>query len=110
LSAQYRECNTRSNIKTSSIFLTSAWRADKLLPKRTQLRSSKYLNNLIEQDGRGIKSRTRPMLSFKNFASAATTIAGIELLRRIHKDQFALTSLRIESQAAPALWNAVLAA
>jgi len=57
-----------------------------LLPKRTKLRSSKYLNNLIEQDHRGIKSRTRPMLGFKNFESAAITIAGIELLRRIHKN------------------------
>jgi transposase-like protein len=34
--------------------------------KRTKLRSSKYLNNLIEQDHRGIKSRTRPMLGFNN--------------------------------------------
>ena len=85
-------------------------RTDRLLPKRTKLRSSKYLNNLIEQDHRGIKARTWPMLGFKNFASAATTIAGIELLRRIHKDQFALTRLRIKSKAAPALWNAVLAA
>jgi len=65
---------------------------DGLLPKRTKLRSSRYLNNLIEQDHRGIKSRTRPMLGFKNFACAATTIAGIELLRRIRKNQFALGS------------------
>ena len=84
-------------------------RTDRLPPKRTELRSSKYLNNLIEQDHRGIKSRSRPMLGFKNFASAATTIAGIEL-RRIHKDQFALSSLRIKSQAALTLWDAVLAA
>jgi len=41
-------------------------RTDGLLPKRTKLRSSRYLNNLIEQDHRGIKSRTRPMLGFKN--------------------------------------------
>jgi len=83
---------------------------DGLLSKRMKLRSSKYLNNLIAQDHRGIKSRTRPMLGFKNFASAAITIAGIELLRRIHKDQFALSQLRLKDQAAPAIWNAVLAA
>ena len=81
-----------------------------LLPERTKLRSSKYLNNLIEQDHRGVKSRTRPMLGFKNFQSAAITIAGVELLRRIHKDQFSLSRLRIKGQAAPAIWNAVLAA
>jgi hypothetical protein len=46
----------------------------------------------------------------KPIASAATIIAGIELLRRIRKDQFAVTRLRIKSQAAPALWNTALAA
>jgi hypothetical protein len=39
------------------------------------------------------------MLGFKNFASASTTIAGIELLRRIHKRQFALGRLRVKDQA-----------
>ncbi len=47
------------------------------------------------------------MLGFKNFESA---LAGIELLRRIHKDQFALDPLRLNNQAVPAIWNAVLAA
>jgi transposase-like protein len=32
------------------------------LPKWVLLRSSKYLNNLIEQDQRRIKQRLRPML------------------------------------------------
>jgi transposase-like protein len=85
-------------------------RTDGLLPKRTVVRSSKYLNNLIEQDHRGVKSRTRAMLGFKNFESVAITIAGVELLRRIHKDQFALNQLQLKGQAAPAIWNAVLAA
>ena len=85
-------------------------REDGLLPKRMKLRSSKYLNNLIEQDHRGIKSRTRPMLGFKSFASATNAIAGVELLRRIHKRQFALSRLWRRGQAAPAIWNAVLAA
>jgi transposase-like protein len=85
-------------------------REDGLLSKRTKLRSSKYLNNLIEQDHRGIKFRTRPMLGFKSYESAAITIAGIELLHRIHKNQFALSRLRLKGQAAPTIWNAVLAA
>jgi transposase-like protein len=85
-------------------------RDDRLLPEHIKLRSSKYLNNLIEQDHRGIESRTRPMLVFKSFASAANAIAGIELPRRIHKRQFALSRLRRRGQAAPAIWNAVLAA
>jgi transposase-like protein len=76
----------------------------------TKLRSSKYLNNLIEQDHRGIKPRTGPMLGFKNFDCAAITIAGVELLRRIRKGQFASGRLRLKNQTAPAIWNAVLAA
>ena len=81
-------------------------RTDDLLPKRTKLRSSKYLNNLIEQDHRGIKS----MLGFRNFDCAATTIADIELMHRIRKDQFALGRLNLKSQAVPAVRNSVLAA
>jgi transposase-like protein len=75
-----------------------------------KFRSSKYLNNLIEQDHRGIKSRTGPMLGFKNFDCAATTVAGIELLHRIRKGQFDLGRLHLKNQSVPAIWNAVLAA
>jgi putative transposase len=39
---------------------------------------SKYLNNIVELDHRFIKRITRPMLGFKAFHSAATTLAGIE--------------------------------
>jgi transposase-like protein len=51
----------------------------------TKVRSSKYLNNLIEQDHRGVKLRIGPMLGFKWFTTAAIVIAGIEMLRRIHQ-------------------------
>ncbi|MGF6971575.1 hypothetical protein QFZ94_000002 [Paraburkholderia sp. JPY465] len=43
---------------------------DGLLPEDTKVRSSKHLNNLIEQDHRHIKSRTNVMLGFKRFRSA----------------------------------------
>ena len=52
------------------------------LPRRVQIRSSKYLNNLVEQDHRRIKQRIRPMLGFKRFETAAVTIRGIELAER----------------------------
>jgi transposase-like protein len=78
-------------------------REDGPLPWRTKLRSSRHVNNLIEQDHRGIKSRTRPMLGFKNFESAVITVSGIELLRRIHKGQFTLDRLRFNGQAAPVI-------
>jgi transposase-like protein len=85
-------------------------RTEGLLSEDTKLRCSKNLNSLIEQDHRGVKSRTRPMLDFKNFKSAVITIAGVELLHSIHKNQFALRRLRIRDQTVPAIWNAVLAA
>jgi transposase-like protein len=76
----------------------------RLSPKRDVAAAKAFfLNNLIEQDHRGIKSRTGPMLGFKRFDYAAITIAGIELLRRIHKGQFAFGSLRLKDHAAPAI-------
>ena len=51
---------------------------------------SKYLNNIIEQDHRFIKRRTRPMLGFKSFTSAAATLNGIEVAQMIRKKQFDL--------------------
>ena len=49
---------------------------------------SKYLNNIIEQDHRFIKRRTRPMLGFKSFRSASATLDGIEVTHMIRKRQF----------------------
>src|ERR1700738_1668955 len=83
-------------------------KADGWLPANTKLRSSKYLNNLVEQDHRGVKQRIAVMLGFKEFGNAAITIAGIELLHRIRKGQFRLGRLGVQGQAAPAVWNAVL--
>ena len=85
-------------------------KADGELAPDTKLQSSKYLNNLVEQDHRGVKSRIGPMLGFKRFETAAITIAGIELLRRIRKGQFHLGRLRLRDRPAPAVWEAVLAA
>jgi hypothetical protein len=41
------------------------------LAKRVRVRSSKYLNNTIEQDHRRVKQRLRPMLGLKSFRTAA---------------------------------------
>ena len=75
-----------------------------LLPEDTKVRSPKYLNNLIEHDHRAIKQRTAPMLGFKLFQAAVITIAGLELLHRIHKDQFALAHLGAQGRAASTVW------
>ena len=58
------------------------------LPRRVRVRSSQYLNNLIEQDHRRVKQRIRSMLGFKRFDHAVVTISGIELAERIKKGQF----------------------
>ncbi len=47
----------------------------------------KYLNNIVEQDHRFIKKITRPMRGFKSFASAQSTLAGIEAAHMIRKGQ-----------------------
>jgi transposase-like protein len=84
-------------------------KADGQLPANTRVRSSKYLNNLIEQDHRGVKCRISPMLGFKWFTTAAIVIAGVELLRRIHKGQFNLGELRLKDRSTSGVWNVVLA-
>jgi putative transposase len=47
----------------------------------------KYLNNMVEQDHRGVKRVTRPMLGFTSFDAAQGTLAGIELMHMLKKRQ-----------------------
>ena len=75
-----------------------------------KLRSSKYLNNLIKQDHRHIKSRVNVMLGFKRFRSAAIILSGIELIHRIRKGQFDLTSMHLKDTTSPSIWMAGLSA
>ena len=51
------------------------------------IRQVKYLNNIVEQDHRGVKRITRPMLGFKAFDTAQATLVGIELMHMIKKRQ-----------------------
>ena len=51
------------------------------------IRKVKYLNNIVEQDHRGVKRVTRPMLGFKSFTAAQDTLVGIELMHMIRKKQ-----------------------
>src|ERR1019366_5857506 len=56
--------------------------------RHVEVRTCKYLNNIVEQDHRAIKRRCASMAGFKSFANAAITLAGIELAHRIRKGQF----------------------
>jgi len=55
---------------------------------RTQHRMIKYLNNIIEQDHRFKKKKTRQMLGFMSFETAKSTLRGIEIMHMIYKGQF----------------------
>nr|WP_313534017.1 IS6 family transposase [Brucella anthropi] len=65
------------------------------------IQSSKYMNNNIEQDHRRIKRRIRSMLGFKCTTAANTTLAGIELIHMMRKQQgifAAATPLSLKQQ------------
>src|SRR5262245_39694048 len=51
------------------------------------IRQVKYLNNIVEQDHRGVKRITRPTIGFKAFDTAQATLVGIELMHMIKKRQ-----------------------
>jgi putative transposase len=52
-----------------------------------ELRQSKYLNSIVEQDHRAIKRRVRPMMGFKSFWAARRILAGVETMHMIRKGQ-----------------------
>jgi putative transposase len=52
-----------------------------------KVRQVKYLNNIVEQDHRAIKRRTRPMMGFKDFRCARIILPGIETMHMIRKGQ-----------------------
>jgi transposase-like protein len=87
-----------------------ALKADGTLPADTKLRSSKYLNNQIEQDHRSVKQRIAVLLGFKKLRNAAIAIAGVELMHPIGKEPFGLQRLDLQGRTAPAVWKAVLGA
>jgi putative transposase len=51
------------------------------------IRQIKSLNNIVEQDHRGVTRVTRPMLGFKSCEAAQATLAGIELMHMLKKGQ-----------------------
>ncbi|MFP3385656.1 IS6 family transposase [Tritonibacter sp. SIMBA_163] len=53
--------------------------------RKIRVYRSKYLNNIVEQDHRGIKRRIRPMMGFKSLRSATATLDGIETAHMIRK-------------------------
>jgi putative transposase len=75
----------KSGANTAALATLNAGKSEE---EAIKLRQSKYLNNLIEQDHRNIKRRTRPMPGFKSFRRAQTMLTGIELIHMLRKGQY----------------------
>jgi len=85
-------------------------KAEAVLASTVEVRTSKYLNNLIEQDHRRVKQRYYPMLGFKSFNNAAVTLSGIELAQKIKKGQYDTSSISQAGALVLQVWEAVLTA
>ncbi len=62
-------------------------KAKKELPKKVKLRQKKYLNNIVEQDHRGIKRLVKPGMGFGSFNTARRTLKGYEMMNMMRKGQ-----------------------
>ncbi|EJS45803.1 hypothetical protein ICG_05794 [Bacillus cereus BAG1X1-3] len=71
---------------------------EKSIPDGMQLRQQKYLNNIVEQDHRFIKKRTRSMLGFKYFDTATSILSGVEAMHMIKKEQIDLRDQSVQNQ------------
>ena len=57
------------------------------LSLQVELRQRKYLNNIVEQDHRGIKRLVKPGMGFGSFNTARRTLKGYEIMNMLHKGQ-----------------------
>jgi transposase-like protein len=64
-----------------------ALKTDETIDQETELRQSKYLNNIIEQDHRNIKRIVKLMMELKTFNRARRTLSRIEAMNMMRKGQ-----------------------
>ncbi len=64
-----------------------------------EIRQVKYLNNIVEQNHRGIERITNAMLGFKSINSASITLNGIEMVHAIRKRQQTTQDISVQSLA-----------
>jgi transposase, IS6 family len=62
-------------------------KAERMMPDPCELRQSKYLNNLIEQDHRFIKRLVKLGMGFFSFETAWRTLQGYEMMNMLRKGQ-----------------------
>ncbi len=70
--------NVDKNVASPKAF--AELKAEGFLPENCKLRQVKYLNNLVEQDHRFSKRRTKPGMSFFSFETAWHTLQGYEIM------------------------------
>jgi putative transposase len=74
----------KSGANTAGI---KTWNKRSFTRKKIKIRRVKYLNNIIEQDHRSFKRRIAISNGFKELESAQRTLASIEVINMIRKDQ-----------------------
>ena len=62
-------------------------KAEEIMPALCELRQSKYLNNVVEQDHRFMKRLVKLGMGFFSFETAWRTLQGFEVMNMIRKGQ-----------------------
>ncbi len=62
-------------------------KAEEIMPALWELRQSKYLNNVVEQDHRFMKRLVKLGIGFFSFETAWRTLQGFEVMNMIRKGQ-----------------------
>jgi transposase-like protein len=75
-----------SFVRPETVRLTGPTELDLTVPDQAKF---VICNHTIEQDHSAVKRITRPMLGFKSFAAAQSTLSGIALMHMVRKDQWA---------------------
>jgi transposase-like protein len=73
-----------------------------------EVRTCKYLYNIVEQDHRAIKRRCASMMGFNSFDNASIALAGVELAHRIRKRQFSFGRGRPPRRSMRTVWAMVM--
>jgi len=98
----------RSIVRFAGAETVGAARPVELHPTLTDHAKFVICDQSIEQDYRGIKRITRPMLGFKAFDAAQATLVGIELMHMIKKRQLVVEEGN-EGRTAAALFSSLAA-
>jgi transposase-like protein len=80
----------RSIVRFTRAETVGAARPAQFHPTLTDHAKFVICDHTIEQDHRGVKRVTRPMLGFKAFDAAQGTLVGIELMHMIRKKQMVI--------------------